>query len=306
MILLTGATGYVGAAVRAALEQRQSPLRLAGRSAENQEESAWVHHDLSDEEAPADALLADVSCVIHCAGVAHRYAGESQFRRINVEGTVRLANAAVAAGVSHFVYVSSMNVVPVDAQSAQEIADHYPKPSEAYAASKWQAERALTELFVNNDCLLTIIRPGLVYDAELTANLKTMERFLRWWPLLFPAIGRRSMLARADLVDLLVSCARGKAGAPMGEGVIAATDGECYDANRISRALSVTTKWGVMPRWLCRMGCRVLDWVRGYPAGASWQGLSSSHWYGPAPAISGWQPGRVLESRTVNEGSASR
>lgn len=306
MILLTGATGYVGAALRAALEQQQSPLRLAGRSAEHQEERAWVHYDLSDEGAPAGALLADVSCVIHCAGVAHRYASDSDFRRINVEGTVRLAKSAVAAGVPHFVYVSSMNVVPVDAQSAQERAQHYPEPSEAYAASKWQAERALTEFFANNDCLLTIIRPGLVYDAELTANLSTMERFLRWWPLLFPAIGRRSMLARADLVDLLVSCARGNAGAPTGEGVIAATDGECYDAQRISRALSVTTKWGVMPRWLCRMGCRVLDWLRGYPAGASWQGLSSSHWYGPAPTISGWQPRRVLESLSVKGGPASQ
>jgi UDP-glucose 4-epimerase len=306
MILLTGATGYVGAALRAALEQRESPLRLAGRSAENQEESAWVHHDLSDKEAPSGTLLADVSCVIHCAGVAHRYAGESDFRRINVEGTVRLAKAAVAAGVPHFVYVSSMNVVPVDAQSAQETAQRYPEPSEAYAASKWQAEHALTGLFANTACLLTIIRPGLIYDAELTANLKTMERLLRWWPLLFPAIGRRSMLARADLVDLLISCARGNAGAPAGEGVIAATDGECYDAQRISRALSMTTKRGVMPRWLCRMGCRVLDRVRGYPAGASWQGLSSSHWYGPAPAISGWQPEQVLESRSANEGSASR
>jgi len=306
MILLTGATGYVGAALRAALEQRESPLRLAGRSAENQEESAWVHHDLSDKEAPSGTLLADVSCVIHCAGVAHRYAGESDFRRINVEGTVRLAKAAVAAGVPHFVYVSSMNVVPVDAQSAQETAQRYPEPSEAYAASKWQAEHALTGLFANTACLLTIIRPGLIYDAELTANLKTMERLLRWWPLLFPAIGRRSMLARADVVDLLISCARGTAGAPAGEGVIAATDGECYDAQRISRALSMTTKRGVMPRWLCRMGCRVLDRVRGYPAGASWQGLSSSHWYGPAPAISGWQPEQVLESRSANEGSASR
>ena len=199
-----------------------------------------------------------------------------------------------------------MNVVPVDAQSAQEKAEHYPEPTEAYAASKWQAEQALSELCANTACLLTIIRPGLIYDAELTANLKTMERLLRWWPLLFPAIGRRSMLARADLVDLLVSCARGNAGAPTGEGIIAATDGECYDAQRISRALSVTTKWGVMPRWLCRMGCRVLDWARGYPAGASWQGLSSSHWYGPASAISGWQPRRVLESRSVNGGPASQ
>ena len=189
---------------------------------------------------------------------------------------------------------------------SQQAAEDYPEPSEFYAASKWQAEQSLTELFANTACLLTIIRPGLVYDAELTANLKTMERLLRWWPLLFPAIGRRSMLARADLADLLVSCAQGDAGAPMGEKIIAATDGECYDAQRISRALSVTAKWGVMPRWLCRMGCVVLDCVRGYPAGASWQGLSASNWYGPTPAISGWQPRRALESRSANERPASR
>ena len=306
MILLTGATGYVGAALRAALEQRNVALRLAGRSTENLEESGWVHYDMLDVGAPSEALLAGVSCVIHCAGVAHRYAGESDFRHTNVEGTVRLAKAAAAAGVAHFVYVSSMNVVPADAQSPQEAAEDYPEPSEAYAASKWQAEQALTELCSDNAPMLTIIRPGLVYDVELTANLKTMERLMRWWPLLLPAMGRRSMLARADLVDLLVSCARGDAGAPMGEGIIAATDGECYDAQRISQALSVTIKLGVMPRWLCRMGCGLLDWIRGYPTGASWQGLSTSHWYGSTPPISGWQPCRVLESRSVNQRSASR
>lgn len=304
MILLTGATGYVGAALRAALDQRALPLRLAGRHTNSKGESGWVYYDMADVEPSSDALLAEISCVIHCAGVAHRSAGESDFRRVNVEGTIRLAKAAVAAGVSHFVHVSSMNVVPADALSPQAAAEHYPEPPEGYAASKWQAEQALAELCAGSSCVLTIVRPGLVYDAELTANLKTMDRLLRWWPFLLPAIGRRSMVGREDLVELLVSCALGDSGAPKGEGTLSATDGECYDALRISRALSVTTKWGVMPRWLCRMGGALLDWRRGYPTGTYWQGLSAPRWVGSTPAVAGWRPRRTLESRFTNERSA--
>jgi len=305
MILLTCATGYVGAALRAALDQRALPLRLLGRYSNSSSESGWAYYDMADAEPPSDALLSEVSCVIHCAGVAHRYAGESDFRRVNVEGTVRLAKAAVAAGVSHFVHVSSMNLVPADAPSPQAAAEHYPEPPEGYAASKWQAEQALAELCAGSSCMLTIVRPALVYDTELTANLKTMDRLLSWWPFLLPAIGHRSMVGREDLVELLVNCALGDSGAPKGEGTISATDGECYDALRISRALSVTTKWGVMPRWLCRIAGALLDWRRGYPTGTFWQGLSASHWFGPTPAVTGWRPRRTLESRFTNERSAT-
>ena len=305
MILLTGATGYVGAALRAALEQRALPLLLAGRNTETKRESSWIQYDLAGIEPPSDALFAGVSCVVHCAGLAHRHARESDFRRVNVEGAVRLAKAAVDAGVAHFVYVSSMNVVPVHAPSPQEAAEQYPEPPEGYAASKWRAEQALTELYANSSCMLTIVRPGLVYDTEFTANLRTIDRLLRWWPFALPAVGRRCMVGRADLVDLLVSCALCDAGSPIGEGIISATDGECYDAQRISRALSMTSKWGVMPRWMCRVGGALLDWREGYPIGTSWQGLSVSHWCGIAPAIRGWRPLQTLESRSMDERSAA-
>jgi nucleoside-diphosphate-sugar epimerase len=166
---------------------------------------------------------------------------------------LNLARRAVDAGVSHFIYVSSLNVVPFDAPSARDPAHQYPEPKERYAASKWRAEQSLGQMFAGSHCQLTVLRPGLVYDVELTANLKTVKSVLRWWPWLLPSVGRRSMVARGDLVALLVSCALGESGAPTGEEILSATDGAVYDAERISRALSQGIKWGVMPQWLCRL-----------------------------------------------------
>ena len=156
-------------------------------------------------------------------------------------------------------------------------------------------------MLAESHCQLTVLRPGIVYDAELTANLKTVKSVLRWWPWLLPSVGRRSMVARGDLVALLVSCALGESGAPMGEEILSATDGAVYDAERISRALSQGIKWGVMPQWLCRLAGRALDWRGGTEAGTHWLSLSTDYWTGDAPVVTGWQPSVTLESHAASQ-----
>ena len=308
MILLTGATGYVGAALRAALEQRGQPLRLLERATHATNETShgeWVQWDMGSGDDLPGGAFDGVSTVIHCAGLAHRHADEREYQRLNVEATSDLARRAVDAGVSHFIYVSSLNVVPFDAPSARDPAHQYPEPKERYAASKWRAEQSLGQMFAGSYCQLTVLRPGMVYDAELTANLKTVKSVLRWWPWLLPSVGRRSMVAREDLVTLLVSCALGESGAPTGEEILSVTDGAVYDAERISRALSQGIKWGVMPQWLCRLAGRALDWRDGNEAGTHWRSLSADYWTGDAPAVTGWQSSVTLESRTASETGCS-
>ena len=308
MILLTGATGYVGAALRAALEQRGQPLRVLARATHATNELShveWVQWDMGSGDHLPGSAFDGVSAVIHCAGLAHRHAGERDYQRLNVEATSDLARRAVDAGVSHFIYVSSLNVVPFDAPSARDPAHQYPEPKERYAASKWRAEQSLGQMFAGSHCQLTVLRPGLVYDVELTANLKTVKSVLRWWPWLLPSVGRRSMVAREDLVTLLVSCALGESGAPTGEEILSVTDGAVYDAERISRALSQGIKWGVMPQWLCRLAGRALDWRDGNEAGTHWRSLSADYWTGDAPAVTGWQSSVTLESRTASETGCS-
>ena len=304
MILLTGATGYVGAALRAALEQRGQPLRLLERATHATNETSlgeWVQWDMGSGDDLPGGAFDGVSTVIHCAGLAHRHADEREYQRLNVEATSDLARRAVDAGVSHFIYVSSLNVVPFDAPSARDPAHQYPEPKERYAASTWRAEQSLGQMFAGSLCQLTVLRPGLVYDVELTANLKTVKSVLRWWPWLLPSVGRRSMVAREELVTLLVSCALGESGARTGEEILSVTDGAVYDAERISRALSQGIKWGVMPQWLCRLAGRALDWRDGNEAGTHWRSLSADYWTGDAPAVTGWQSSVTLESRTASE-----
>ncbi len=290
MLLLTGATGYLGAGLCAAMTDRDIPVRLAGRSAPAEAGVEWMHYDMSVPDDPPEGLFANVSCVIHSAGLAHRRAREGDYQCVNVEGTGRLAAAAAAAGVPHFIYLSSLNVVPADACTPDAEADAYSEPQELYAASKWRAEQVLQEVFLGAPgSALTVVRPGLIYDEALTANLRLVDLLMRYWPALLPAIGRRSMVARPDLVELIISCAQGTSGAPAGRAILAAIDGECYDAEKISRALSTRPKRGVTPQWLCKLGGRLLDWRQGNVGGTTWRGLSANQWCGTPPEIEGWQ-----------------
>ena len=305
MFLLTGATGYIGRAVRAVLEQQRLPVRLVTRSGSDADGSDGVHYDMSQPHAPPQGLFDNISCVIHCAGLAHRRASEAAYRAINIEAAGRLAEAAAASGVSHFIYLSSLNVVPAGTLSADEPADRLPQPSEPYAASKWQAEKALQQICAARQMALTIVRPGLVYDTELTANLATLERLTRWCPVSLPAVGARSMVSRRDLVRLLIACALNRSGAPAGQSVLIATDGECYDAARVTCGLSGRRRTIALPRFASRLGGHLLDWLRGDPRGSAWRGISEAHWCGVPPAVAGWQPKVKLESRhPLHESSA--
>ncbi|MGI9313760.1 MAG: NAD-dependent epimerase/dehydratase family protein, partial [Luminiphilus sp.] len=111
MLLLTGATGYFGAALCAAMKDRGIPVRLAGRSAPGEAGVDWMHYDMAAPNDPSEDLFAGVSCVIHSAGLAHRQARAADYQSVNVEGTSRLAAAAATAGVAPLLSPSSFPMV---------------------------------------------------------------------------------------------------------------------------------------------------------------------------------------------------
>src|SRR5205814_1081565 len=103
-----------------------------------------VEGDLADPAA-LDQACAGVELVYHLAAVILS-PDVTVFDRVNRDGTATLVRAAAAAGVRHFVYVSSASVV-------------YPRRT-PYAESKLAAERivAAEARFAH-----TIVRPTLVY-----------------------------------------------------------------------------------------------------------------------------------------------
>ncbi|MEE4202975.1 MAG: NAD-dependent epimerase/dehydratase family protein [Halieaceae bacterium] len=274
MLGLTGATGYIGRALLPALQSAGCTVTTVGR----RPVGADIPHrqlDLRSAAGYRDALV-DMQSLIHCAGVAHNLGGASDYELVNRRATVSLADAALSTGCQHFVFISSLNVVSAGAMDAEAPARRLPRPNDHYARSKWETEQQLEALLAGSDTRLTIIRPALVYDRELVANLAVLERWLSRIPVTLPAVGRRCMVSRPDLVAEIVGSLGTEAGSLRR---IAVTDGECYDLKRIGRVLGGGLKVGVpVPALVLKLVSALRDRWSGLPGGTTWTGLAGDKW----------------------------
>jgi dihydroflavonol-4-reductase len=142
MLLVTGATGYVGAALVALLRERGLAVRAAVRSPERAgllpPGVPWVVAELTD---PAAMSRAAEGCegVFHLAASVGRSAEET--RRLNVVGTATVLAAARAAGVRRFVHTSSGAAIVDSTGLVSEHATGSTALVDPYSTSKAGAER---------------------------------------------------------------------------------------------------------------------------------------------------------------------
>jgi nucleoside-diphosphate-sugar epimerase len=244
-VLLTGASGFVGSAVQARLlSDNQHSLRSAMRRAPDhipQGLEACVAPALSSGADWREALKG-VDAVIHCAARVHVMQEQAadplfEFRRANVEGTLRLARQAVEAGVRRFVFVSSIKVNGEQTRADQAFcADDAPSANDPYGISKLEAEEGLLALAATSGLEVVIVRPPLIYGPGVKANFLSMLRWLsKGIPLPLGAIeNRRSLVALDNLVDLLVICLTHPAAA--GERFLV-SDGEDLSTSELLRRM---------------------------------------------------------------------
>lgn len=167
-VLVTGATGFVGAAVARALRQAGADLRVLVRSDSRRGnldglDAQIVVGDLMDE-ASLSAAMSGVTRLYHVAADYRIWAPDpSEIIRNNRAGTENIMRAALEAGVERIVYTSSVAVLPVsdDARSSDESRRLAPTEAiGAYKRSKVEAEAAVEAMVRTAGLPAVIVNPS--------------------------------------------------------------------------------------------------------------------------------------------------
>ena len=215
-VLVTGSTGFVGRALCAELTKRNLHFRRVVRSSTETPEarsSSDLHYvsDISGSTAWHQAFD-DISTVVHLAARVHvmdKYTKSDSdlYHKLNVDGTIRLAEQAAAAGVKRFVYLSTAKVHGDGTGISEDSPFLAVGP---YAESKRQAEAALRLVEKQTGLEVVILRPTLVYGPGVRANFFNLVRLVdSGFPLPFRSVrNRRSIVYIGNLVDAILQACR--------------------------------------------------------------------------------------------------
>lgn len=209
MILVTGASGFVGRSLCRRLDSLDLPYRGASRNPN----TGLFPVGAIDAATDWGVALEHVDTVIHLAARVHVMEDEAAdplqaFRQANVEGTLNLASQAAQSGAKRFVFVSSVKVHGEGSLLGAPVSEvDLPKPMDPYGQSKFEAEQALLSL--GGDMQVVIVRPPLVYGPEAKANFRALIKVVRaGLPLPFASVrNKRSMVYVENLADFLIVAA---------------------------------------------------------------------------------------------------
>ena len=214
-ILVTGGTGFIGSHLLPILSKQNLQVTLAVRNNSSNELNIpykIVKVSEIDENTDWTKALKEVATVIHLAARAHQLNDqainpEAEFLRTNCEGTKTLVKAAIASGVKHFIFISSIGAMTT--LSEHTLTEEYPcHPDSPYGRSKLRAEQGLIELCQNSPMTWTILRPTLVYGAGNPGNMERLMKLINTgFPLPLGSINnRKSFVYVGNLVDAMIAC----------------------------------------------------------------------------------------------------
>lgn len=212
-VLVTGASGFVGRKLIVELCQQGQAVTAASRSRIEQPGIVYVRSPELGSKADWSEALTGIEVVVHLAGLAHIRPGKNQreawqkYLRINTEGSARLVEQCLTAGVKHFVFLSSCHAVA--SESDELLTDRtVPHPVTDYGRSKLAAEEATKSTLADSDCAWTILRPPLVYGPGNKANFGLLVKLVQTGlPLPLASVrNMRSFIYVENLVDLIVTC----------------------------------------------------------------------------------------------------
>jgi nucleoside-diphosphate-sugar epimerase len=262
--LLTGATGYVGGRIKAALLAAGWQVTELGRSAGA---GSGIRFRLGEDIA-SDSLRGH-SALVHCA-YDFNPLGWAAIHDVNVRGSELLLRAARDAGVERMVLISTISA--------------FKGCPSLYGRAKLETERIAQSLGA------WVIRPGLVYGGTGGGMFAKLVEAVKRVPVI-PLPGRgeqfQFLVHEADLAQAVLACIRGAAPAAAAEAVTVA-HGQRWSFRSLlleiahtlgRRIVLVPVPWRMM--WL---GLKTLETV-GMPLGFKSDSLVSLVNQNPKPDL---------------------
>lgn len=205
-VLITGANGFIGRHLSAALQPDVGKLKLLQRRDDDEaspqpgENTEVIVSPNYLKQAPYD-IFSGVDVVIHTAGLAHssqENLSAQKYNALNATATKQLAITAASANVKRFIFLSSIGVSGED-NTTPFTEDDEPEPRGPYALSKLQAEQKLKEVSAETSLEYVIVRPPLVYGKGAPGNFRALVKLVATGlPLPLGAVHNRRNLCSVD------------------------------------------------------------------------------------------------------------
>lgn len=197
--LVTGATGFIGGRLVAALVDQGWAVRACGRrprpedlpeAAEYRSVDLAGHDDLS-------GLYKGVTHLFHLAGASSSNSDQAEMDRSNIVATEQLLKAAPTGGLERVVHMSSTSVYGEEVQLPLPVSeDAEPSPSRGYGKAKWRTEQVVREAG-RGGLPVVILRPVSVYGP---GNVKLLASAILDVAI-EASVGSRSVPVPADPIE---------------------------------------------------------------------------------------------------------